>query len=136
MSDPTHEIPACQLTGPRQYQKLIYLATPYSSPDPLVMRQRYDEAVRLARILVSRGLDVVSPIAHCYPIELGLNLGYERGLALALNILSRCDVMMVAKIPGWLQSRGVRREIELSLECGRPILYIDANADLIDTSGE
>ena len=57
---------------------MIYLASPYSHPDPKVREARWREACRTAAFLMKGGQFVFSPIAHRHPIaEFGLPGGWE-----------------------------------------------------------
>jgi len=47
---------------------MIYLATPYSDPDPEVREFRYREVNKAAAQLISEGHHVFSPISHTHPI--------------------------------------------------------------------
>jgi Domain of unknown function (DUF1937). len=47
---------------------MIYLASPYSHPDPLVREARFDAACRAMADLVHAGQIVFSPIVHGHPL--------------------------------------------------------------------
>jgi len=47
---------------------LIYLASPFSHPDPAVREQRFEAACRAAADLIRQGKSIFSPIAHSYGI--------------------------------------------------------------------
>ena len=49
---------------------MIYLACPYSDPDPEVRHDRFMKANRQAALLMAEGLHVFSPISQCHPIAL------------------------------------------------------------------
>ena len=45
---------------------MIYLASPYSHPDPSVREQRFQNACRIAAELMRSGRIVYSPVAHSH----------------------------------------------------------------------
>jgi hypothetical protein len=60
-------------TAPReQSQKIIYLGSPYTHPDPKVREERFEKATRAAAHLVEKGHIVYSPITMTHPIDLVL----------------------------------------------------------------
>ena len=48
--------------------ELIYLASPYSDPDPWVKENRFLAVCTKAAKMMSEGAYVFSPIAHTHPI--------------------------------------------------------------------
>lgn len=107
--------------------KLVYLATPYSHPDPLVKEARYVEACRKAAELMTDGLLVFCPIAHSHPIEtLGMPViqSGDWWLRQDFAILKACDELIVYKMDGWDKSYGVGKEIEFAKEHNIPVTYL------------
>ncbi len=47
---------------------MIYLASPYSHPDPAVREQRFRAACRAAAELIRAGHVVISPVVHGHPM--------------------------------------------------------------------
>ena len=106
---------------------LHYLASPYAHPDPAVMEARRAAACRKAGELISKGVAVVSPIAHNVAVldEAGGQTGPGRWKAQDLALLSACEKVLVVWLPGWLHSRGVSAEIDAAGKLGKPIEYVD-----------
>lgn len=104
---------------------MIYLASPYSHPDPAVRQARFDAACRAAAELIRRGYVVFSPIAHSHCIAqhgLPLNWGYwERH---DRRFLAACDELWVLQLDGWEHSRGVQAEIAIAKEMGKPVRFV------------
>jgi hypothetical protein len=92
---------------------MIYLATPFSDPDPAVRLLRYQQALDFVAHSYRKGHNLYSPIVYGFPIAKILGNGdwsfWER---FDLDTLSRCDELWVLRLPGWDKSRGVRAEIE------------------------
>lgn len=106
---------------------IIYLATPYSHPDPAVREARYEAVTRYAARLIAEGNVVFSPITMSHPIEV------LSGAAPAPSDVW-CDFdepfmevsaeAVVLMLPGWEQSRGVAREIAHFTTAGKPVRYV------------
>jgi len=106
---------------------LIYLASPYSHPDPLVREQRFKDACVKAGNLMRAGYIVISPIAHSHNIAslCQFDKQWQFWSKQDLEILSRCDEMFVLRLDGWQKSEGIKAEIEFAYDMGIPIRYID-----------
>ena len=114
------------------YKKLIYLASPYSHPDPDVLIARVAAVQRATARFIEQGHLVFSPIVHSDPIanlvafspinhaegELSGWMAYDFGF------IDKCDAVWVLTIDGWDQSWGVRAEIEYAERTGKPVEYV------------
>lgn len=104
---------------------MIYLASPYSHTDPAIRELRFRQVCQFAGTLIRKGLFVFSPIAHTHPIAMAGELpthwrfweAYDR------HVLSMCSEMLVLKLEGWAESRGVAAEIRIAKEIGLPINF-------------
>jgi nucleoside 2-deoxyribosyltransferase len=107
---------------------LIYLASPYSHPDPIVREERFKAVCRKSAELLTNGKNVFSPIAHSHPIQVYGDLpkaDWEFWRAFDFEILAKCDVLYVLKLPGWSESRGVLAEIEEAARCRINVLFLN-----------
>ena len=105
--------------------RVVYLASPYSHPDPRVRQARFQAACRAAAALLSAGEIVFSPIAHSHPIAAhGLPTDWEFWECADGELLRRCDELLVLMLPGWQESRGVQAEIAMARELGMPVRYL------------
>jgi len=105
---------------------LIYLASPYSNADPAVEQARFDAVCQAAATLMRRGLLVFSPIAHSHAIaRFGLPTDWAFWQRYDRAFLNRCRELWVLKLPGWESSVGVRAEIQIAREMGKPVRLID-----------
>ena len=103
---------------------MLYLATPYSHPDPAVREQRFRAACAAAADLIRAGHIVFCPIAHSHPlVEYGLPTDWAYWERSARAFLERCDEMVVLMLDGWEESVGVRAEIRIAerTECPNPL---------------
>lgn len=105
---------------------MIYLASPYSHPDPDVREQRYRAACHAAAELIQAGHIVFSPVIHSHPLTaFGLPTGWEFWQRVDLALLERCDEVVVLKLEGWEESVGVHAEIRTAGELGKPVRHRD-----------
>jgi hypothetical protein len=105
---------------------LIYLASPYSNADPAVEQARFDAVCRAAAALMRQGLLVFSPIAHSHPIaRFGLPTDWSFWQRYDSAFLAQCDELWVLMLPGWDRSVGVRAEVRLAKEMGKPMRLVE-----------
>ncbi|MCX7801381.1 MAG: DUF1937 family protein, partial [Fimbriimonadales bacterium] len=104
---------------------MIYLASPYSHPDPAVREARYQAACRATAALLQAGWVVFSPIVHSHPlVKFALPTGWDFWERIDRDYLARCDEVVVLTLPGWEASVGVREEVRLARELGKPVRYL------------
>ena len=104
---------------------MIYLASPYSHPDPTVEEIRFDQVCQAAADLLQQGHDIFSPIAHTHPIKLhGLDGGWEFWAAYDRWFIERCDELWILVLDGWTASVGVSAEREVALSLGKPVRFV------------
>lgn len=105
---------------------IAYLAAPYTHNDSKVQQMRYDLVTRVAYNLIKEGILVYSPLTHNVPIDkLGLHGDWLRWKEFDHGMLSRCDRLLVLKLPGWEISKGVAAEIAHAKEIGLPIEWLE-----------
>ena len=108
---------------------MIYLCSPYTHADPGVVEQRFDAACRAAAMLIWQGKTVFSPIAHSHPIcRFGLPGDWEFWGRHDLEHLAVCDEVVVLKLDGWRESRGVQAEVAQARALGKPVTFLTPNA--------
>ena len=108
-------------------KSLVYLAVPYTHPDPAVMEYRFKAVNLVAGILMKQGIHIFSPISHTHPIavECDLPRGFDFWEQYDRAILQVCRKVIVLKLPGWEQSKGVQAEIKIAEELGIPVEYLE-----------
>lgn len=106
--------------------KKIYLASPYSHPDPAVREQRFHDVCTIAARLMQDGHIVFSPIAHSHPISqhMGNALDLEYWLAQERAFVEWADEVWVATLPGYFESKGVRQEMAWAREMGKNVGFV------------
>lgn len=114
-------------------KNLVYLAAPYSNPDPKVRKWRWHAANLAASILMTqRRLNVFSPIstahiseAYRLPTDAAFWYDYNRAF------IEHSHLMVVLRVEGWQQSKGVAGEIKLAGELGISLEYMDLTAEQV-----
>lgn len=107
--------------------KLVYLASPYSKY-PYGTLRAFEEVCTKAAQLMKEGHNIFCPIAHSHPIEtIGMT---EKGthdfwLKQDFAVLEKCEALFVYMMPGWQESYGVNKEIELAQKNNIPITYLE-----------
>lgn len=104
----------------------VYLAVPYTDPNPAVMEERFRVATRVAAEYTRLGYIAFSPITHGHPInqEGGLPSEYTFWQAWCEAFVAWAEELHVICLPGWDRSVGVQAEIALAYGRGTPIHYL------------
>ena len=108
--------------------RLTYLAAPYTHSDPAVLEARYVAANRACAALMADG-PVFSPISHSHPVadymDPALRLDHAFWQEQDTAILSHCSRVVVLKVDGWRESKGVLAEIAKAYELRIPVEYME-----------
>jgi hypothetical protein len=115
---------------------ILYLAGPYSHPDPDIREGRYRRITAVAAQLISRGRIVYSPLTMTHPIDKLLaghteTLGSEYWVNFDESFMEFCSDIAVVMIDGWDKSSGVAREVKFFSDRGRPVHYIRYEEDAL-----
>jgi len=113
---------------------VIYLASPYTHPDPTVRQQRFETVCQVAADMLRAGMLVFSPIAHSVPIAEhgGAPDTWDFWWGVDLEILARCDELIIVKLDGWRESRGVQAEIARARALGKRVSYVEPAAEIVE----
>ena len=104
---------------------MIYLASPYTHPDPLVITRRYEAACRAAAELIRQGKTVFSAISHGHGIaRYGLPIDWPFWERHNRRYLESCEEVVVLMLDGWQKSVGVQAEIAVARELGKPVTFL------------
>jgi len=104
-----------------------YLATPYTKYES-GLQIAFFHACDAAGELLKRGVHCYSPIAHTHPVAIygGLNpLDHETVMALDAHFMDAAAGLLIVKMPGWDESRGIAIEIDVFKAAGKPVQYLD-----------
>jgi hypothetical protein len=102
------------------------------------MDLRHQEMIAVMARLMQAGHHVISPIVAGYPVEAMLNrsqvfpgkmvpaqISYQEWINWSAALLAVCKEMWIVTLPGWLQSKGVRSEVQQCYRANIPIRYVD-----------
>jgi len=106
--------------------KRIYLASPYSGT-PEEQEARFRAACRVAGQLIRQGFIVYSPIAHSHPIceaTRGLPGTWGFWERIDRTFIEWADEVRVLMLPGYECSRGVKAEIQIAKQAGKPVVHM------------
>lgn len=106
---------------------MIYLASPYSSPDPDLQEARYEIARRIVAGLLHQGKFVFSPIVYGHEMAKEHNLPTDAEWWKAFNedFMRQCTHIYVLRIPKWNTSLGVQHEMDYADRIGIPVAFIN-----------
>lgn len=105
---------------------MIYIASPYSHQDKNIEQLRYELVRAYTAQCLSEGLFVYSPIVHCHEITKHHNISgsYDFWQEYDNHMISISERFYVYMIDGWLESKGVKAEIEYAIIREIPVEYI------------
>lgn len=108
---------------------IVYLACPYSHASMDVRLARFEASAHAAAHLIHEGKFVYSPITMTHPIDLvmaaeGDTMGSDYWCDFDEAFMSVCSEMMILVIPGWDESRGIKREAQFFSARGKPVRYL------------
>lgn len=111
---------------------LWYLGSPYSHEDPAMRERRFRAVARVAgKLYEEEGVKTYCPIAHTHPIEVELLAtgaevrSYEFWLPWDFEFFPAMRGLIITRLPGWRQSKGLSQEIPKMLGEGKPCLHVD-----------
>lgn len=105
----------------------VFLVSPYSDPDPVIMEERYCKTLAAAACLHSQhSVPVYSPIIHWHPVAVkyGLSRVAANWQQASAPLIRAAEEVMVFELPGWLTSEGVKTELSAARVFGTPINHL------------
>ena len=105
----------------------IYLAAPYTHTDQRVVKLRVHLADIFAGYLMEKGYCVFSPLSHSHPISMKMkrdSFDHDFWLKQDLPFLEWADLMVVMKLPGWKESKGIGVETQEAKKLNKPIRFV------------
>ena len=115
--------------------EIVYLACPYTDPDPAIRETRFHAANEAAAALIRKGRIVYSPITMTHPLDKVLagtdTMGSDYWVKFDQAFMEVCAEMYVLTLEGWQESSGIRREIEYFERNGKSITYIAPGSGIL-----
>jgi hypothetical protein len=111
----------------------VYLAAPYSDPDPKVVEKRMEIYSRVDAKLILEGYYTMSPLSKHWLLQyqpLPSDWNFWQGYG--TEMLTKCDIMYIICMQGWQESVGVQAELELALKLNKPVVLLDENGEKIN----
>lgn len=113
---------------------MIFISIPYEKQKEL----SYKTACTVAAKLLEAGNAVIAPVIEGHAIETELDrqvLPNKRWIwQQSLELLRRCNVVVVVTLPGWGESEGVAQEIQLANRLDIPVMYCDVDVSKMETT--
>ena len=103
-----------------------FVSSPYSHTDPVITQQRVDAVTAFVHHRLVANEMVISPIVYGHSIVLTHQLPgtYEFWETFCLSMLKPCTKLYVLCLDGWVESVGMRGEIEAATLWNIPITYV------------
>lgn len=107
---------------------LVYVASPYTHPDPAEVERRYLEVTKITADLVNGGMMAISPITYGHTLAAMAQMpgDWNFWMGFCLSLLNKCDKLLVVKMQGWEESKGVHAEIAYAREHGIEVEFMEA----------
>lgn len=105
--------------------ELIYLASPYSHENFVIVNARYRDTQDFVARHLAAGRFIYSPIVYAHPLAVRHNLPTSAEWWWAFNktMIDHCDMIWVLCLRDWENSRGVRDEIDYAEIIGKLVKY-------------
>lgn len=112
--------------------KIVYLASPYTHPDPKVREENFRKVSVLAADMNSKGIVALSPITYGHTLLEFKEMPHDWAFweNFCISFLQHCDEIAVYKMPGWEKSKGVAEELKYAEENGINITYIEYEEEI------
>lgn len=108
---------------------MIYIASPYSHPDPQVRQARFLAALRYTNEIIREGEIAFSAIAYGHPFAcyVAAPTDFLSWRALNHHMIALSQQVHVLTLDGWEESAGVKDEILYANEIDKPIVFVGVN---------
>jgi hypothetical protein len=104
---------------------MYYLCTPQTHADSNLLATQ-----RLVTDLIKQGHQTYCPVLH--NVGLYTRVGWRESQWQYYNewFMEKCDLVLVAELPGWRDSQRVRQEIMAAGRLNKTIVYLDPNSPI------
>ena len=110
---------------------LVYVASPYYSDNPGIMRNRFELVKQACYLLLTNGYNPLSPIMIWHQVrESGVAFdGVTDPDIVRMNrkLLDKCDSLLVLCASGWKESVGITEEVRYARESKMKVVYCKFN---------
>ena len=106
--------------------KKVYVAGPYGDSAPIETRKyRYNKILQACADLVSAGVRAYAPVAYAHNLAKLGSFPPDGWYGFDLSMLPMFEYVLLLKLPGWDESRGVELELEEAANLNIPVLAVD-----------
>lgn len=109
----------------RNQPELLYIAHPYIK-DPI---NNFEKCKIITNEYLDKGYILISPIVHSHPLDQDKHRDPQRWYDLDMHILKKCDAILMC--PGWKESYGCQRELNLAQILGLRIIYYEDDNNVL-----
>lgn len=112
----------------------MYLASPYSHPDPFVREARFLWTMKEMGVFLKQGTFIYSPIVHCHELAKIADLPKDAKFWEAYNfkMIEAAEELWVLMLPGWDKSLGIADEIKFAKDVAHiPVIQIEPKGALL-----
>lgn len=104
----------------------VYLASPYSHPDPEVRLSRFNTVMAAGAWLLSRRIWYFSPVQYTHILALRFKLPTDADFWWDYNrtMIDAHRAVIMLCIDGWKESKGMKQELEYAREHGLRVQYL------------
>lgn len=105
----------------------IYLACPYSHPEPAIQQERLEKVSRVAGLLIQKDFLVYSPVSHGVNIakHCAMNGDYKTWQNHCLSMLRRSKYAIALLLKGYEESIGMNDELSWCRTWGIPCIDLE-----------
>lgn len=104
---------------------MIYIASPYSHPDPEIREKRFRQVEHYTAEQTRRGRCVFSPIVHGHAMAIRHDLPQDLEFWMRVDeqFIQASEGIIVLCLTGWKESHGVQQEIAYAQTIGKWVMY-------------
>lgn len=106
---------------------MIYVASPYSSPDPIIQNRRHQNVANFCARGIHKGFLLFSPIVYAHNLAHTHNLPKDANSWMRFNLalLRKCEAVYVVCLDGWMESQGVGVELKVAQTLSIPVAHYE-----------
>lgn len=95
-------------------KEVIYVASPYSNFDPLLVETNFRMVTQYVADRVKNGEIMISPITYGHTLLQYSEMpgDWSFWTVFCLSLLDKCDCMRILMLPDWEKSVGIQEEIK------------------------
>ena len=105
---------------------LIYLASPYSHTSTSIRHLRFLAARAFTIEALRAGYAIFSPIVYGEDMATAIGTAFEPWQVFNDTVIQKSDEVWVLCLEEWQRSRGIKHELELARDLGKPVHFFNS----------